>query len=278
MAASGSGRGPGSGGAGTGFGARGDKDTRRAMVGGYGGTKASERAVAGALNWFMRHQSADGGWSLGQFSVLCKGEPCGGGGAAAKADVGATAMALLPFLAAGQTNHSKGPYQATIAAGLNWLINHEKANGDLRDGGTMYNQGLAAITLCEAYGLTKDSRLRIAAQAAIDFIEASQYQTGGWHYKANPEPDPYPYGDTSVVGWQVMALKSAQMAGLEVSEEAIEGAHRWLKLTSQGSNGGLFSYQPKMPATPSMTSVGLLCTQYLGASAKTRRSRRAWSF
>ncbi len=136
LAASGTGRGPGSGGAGTGFGARGDKDSRKAMVGGYGGTKASERAVAAALNWFARHQNTDGGWSLDGFPLLCKGEPCSGGGKAPKADVGATAMALLPFLAAGQTNRSKGPYQATVAGGLNWLINHEKANGDLRAAAT----------------------------------------------------------------------------------------------------------------------------------------------
>ncbi len=77
----------------------------------------------------------------------------------------------------------------------------------------MYSHGLAAITLCEAYGLTKDSRIGIAAQEAIHFIEASQYETGGWHYSAAPAPDPYPSGDTSVVGWQVMALKKRRWPG-----------------------------------------------------------------
>ena len=129
----------------------------------------------------------------------------------------------------------------------------------------MYSHGLAAITLCEAYGLTKDSHIRIAAEGAIRFIEASQSSTGGWHYKSQTDPGEPPYGDTSVVGWQIMALKSAQMAGLQVAEPAIKGSHKWLKSTTHGKSGGLFSYNPKTPATPSMTSVGLLCTQYLGA-------------
>jgi hypothetical protein len=145
------------------------------------------------------------------------------------------------------------------------LVGHQKEDGDLRDGGNMYSHGLAAITLCEACGLSKDSRVRLAAQAAIHFIERAQYDSGGWHYTANPQPDEPPFGDTSVVGWQVMALKSAQMAGLDVSESAIAGSNKWLKATSHGKSGGLFSYQPGAPASPSMTSVGLLCSQYLGA-------------
>ncbi|MBI3836877.1 MAG: terpene cyclase/mutase family protein [Planctomycetia bacterium] len=258
LAGSGTGRGAGSG-AGTGFGARGDKDARKAMVGGYGGTKASERAVAAALNWLARHQSPEGSWSLEGFSQFCKGEPCSGPGAA-KSDVAAAAMALLPFLAAGQTHHTKGPYRKTIDLGLAWIINRQKQNGDLRDGAAMYTHGLAAITLCEAYGLSKDSRVGLAAQAAIRFIEESQNDTtGGWHYA------PKGLGDTSVVGWQIMALKSAQMAGLSVGEPAISGSHKWLKSVTHGTSGGLFSYNTKTPATPTMTAVGLLCTQYLGA-------------
>jgi hypothetical protein len=233
------------------------------MVGGYGGTKASERAVAAALNWFARHQNPDGSWGLASFSQRCQGDACSGGGDSPSADSAATAMALLPFLAAGQTNHTKGPYRRTVQTGLDWLIRNQKQNGDLRGGSNMYAHGLAAITLCEAYGLTKDSRLRYAAEGAIRFIEASQIpSTGGWHYAPFPTPTP---GDTSVVGWQVMAIKSAQMAGLDVKPAAIEGAHKWLALVAKGKSKGLFSYNPQRGPEPAMVSVGLLCTQYLGA-------------
>jgi hypothetical protein len=65
------------------------------------------------------------------------------------------------------------------------------------------------------------------------------------------------------VGWQVMALKSAQMAGLSVNPKCFEGAKQWLKAASAG-NGGQFCYTPGSGPTPAMTSVGLLCSQYLG--------------
>lgn len=263
LAAAGRGRGIGSGGTGSGFGARGDKNARRAMVGGYGGTKASERAVAAALNWFARHQNPDGSWGLAGFVQRCKGSACSGPGEA-KSDGAATAMALLPFLAAGQTHQTRNsPYRGTVRAGLDWLIKHQKQDGDLRMGANMYTHGLAGITLCEAYGLTGDSRLRLAAEGAVRFIEKSRIPaTGGWHYNPFPKST---LGDTSVVGWQVMALKSAQMAGLEVSPLAIDGAHKWLGLVAKGKSNGLFSYNPERQASPAMSSVGLLCTQYLGA-------------
>lgn len=263
LAASGSGRGVGSGGSGSGFGARGDKDARKAMVGGYGGTKASERAVAAALNWLARHQNADGSWNLGEFSQTCKGNPCTGPGAT-KADTAATAMALLPFLAAGQTHQTKGPYRQTIQQGIRWLVAHQKQDGDLRGGSNMYAHGLAAITLCEAFGLSKDSWVGIPAQGAINFIHQAQIPgTGGWHY----EPPPKGFlGDTSVVGWQLMALKSGKMAGLDVNDAAFEGSQKWLKSVTKSKGGGLFSYNPTSGATPTMTAVGLLCTQYLGTT------------
>jgi hypothetical protein len=261
VGAGGSGRGPGSGGSGNGFGARGDGAARKAMVGGYGGTKASERAVAAALNWLARHQNPDGSWSLNGFAQYCQGDPCTDGGSA-KSDVAATAMGLLPFLAAGQTHQSKGPYRQTIGAGFDWMIRKMKRDGDLRDGGNMYAHGLASITLCEGFGLSQDSRIGLAAQNAIRFIEKAQIPgTGGWHYGIPPQAT---LGDTSVVGWQLMALKSAQMAGLECNPPTFDGAKKWLKLVTKSKTGGLFAYNPTSGVAPAMTSVGLLCTQYMG--------------
>jgi hypothetical protein len=122
----------------------------------------------------------------------------------------------------------------------------------------MYSHGLATIALAELYALSRDKQVGSAAQRAVDFVVGAQHpETGGWRYK------PGDRGDTSVAGWQIMALKSAQIAGLAVPSRSIELAHRWLKSTSQGQ-GGLFSYEPGGGATPTMTAVGLLGTQYLG--------------
>jgi hypothetical protein len=249
----------GSGGAGEGFGGRGTG--RREAVAAFGGTRQSERAVAAALNWFARHQDREGGWSLGDYTRMCKDSTCTGAGKI-KSDAAATAFAMLPFLAAGQTHLSKGPYQKTIYGGLFWLHKHQAANGSLAagSGSLMYTHGLASICMCEAFGLTKDKQLGACAQQAIKFIETAQNkEDGGWRYT------PGQPGDTSVVGWQIMALKSALMAGLAVDHDVLDLAKKYLKLASAKSkNGGLFGYLPESAPSPTMTAVGLLCSQYMG--------------
>ena len=43
-------------------------------------------------------------------------------------------MGLLPFLAAGQTHKSKGPYKEHIRRGIDWLIRHQQPDGNLAKG------------------------------------------------------------------------------------------------------------------------------------------------
>ena len=121
----------------------------------------------------------------------------------------------------------------------------------------MYAQGLATIAICEAYGLSQDPKLRRPAQLAVDYIVWAQDDNGGgWRY------GPKQAGDTSVVGWQVMALKSAQMAGLNVPEKTMKKAMEYLD-NCMADNGG-YGYVGK-GASPTMSAVGLLCRQYLQA-------------
>ena len=256
----GTGAAPGAGGGGSGFGGRGTGH-RKYMAGAFGGTKTSERAVAAALNWLYRHQSPDGSWGLDNYVKMCKDPSCTGPGNV-QSQAGATAMALLPYLAAGQTHESPGPYKTTIYRGLYWLMSHQTPAGDLsaKSSSQMYSHGLAAIAICEAYGLSKDRTVGAAAQKAVRFIVDSQNKrTGGWRYTPGEE------GDTSVVGWQVMALKSAMMAGIYVDHGVFDLAKQFLKSCSSGAYGGQFCYQPGAGATPTMSAVGLLCNQYLGA-------------
>lgn len=254
----GTGEGPGVGGEGTGFGHRtGSRD----KLGGRGITKVGERAVLGGLHWLAKHQMTTGNWSL-QHSRACSGHGCGGQGSV-KSDSAATAMALLPFLGAGQSHKTKCPYQRTVGKGVAWLIKHQANDGDLSAGSPqrMYAHGLATIALCEAYGMSKDPVVGEAASKAVRFIERAQNErTGGWRYEPGDE------GDTSVTGWQVMALKSAQMAGLGVNSLSLENTRKWLATVAAGEHNGLFMYQPYKEVTPSMTAVGLLCNEYLGMS------------
>ena len=227
---------------------------------GDGGTPRSQQAVNAALVWLANHQHYDGHWSLQHYTDRCADKSCTGTGDVL-ADAGATALGLLPFLAAGQTHKSKGPYQEHVRKGLVWLLRHQQPDGNLAQGATqmMYSHGLATIALSEAYGLTGDKQIGMAAQGAVNFIlNAQNTADGGWRY--NPR-DP---GDTSVVGWQLMALKSAHMAGLNVGGSVFSGTSKWLDAVAV-RDGAEYAYQPGAGPSPAMTSVGLLCRQYLGA-------------
>ncbi len=230
--------------------------------------KTSDTPILAAMSWFARHQSRDGSWSLQHYDRECKDRSCTGA-AGQESLAAATGMSLLPLLAAGQT-HLVGYYKQQVFTGTYWLMKHQKPDGDLSAGAEqqMYSHGIAAIALCEEYGMTKDKMVGAAAQKAINFIMAAQNtQTGGWRYHPGEE------GDTSVLGWQLMALKSAELAGLKVNPAALQGTKKWLASVSQsvpgGSSGGLgngqFAYQPGGAPTPTMSSVGLLCGQYLHA-------------
>ncbi len=175
----------------------------------------------------------------------------------------ATAFGILPFLGAGHT-HQVGKYQTTVAAGLNYLIRKMEVKPEggslFEPGGRMYSHGLATIALCEAYamslspdglrrraahsydgtgepspsqtlrmklkiGKAKNAiRLQIAslgraAQLALNYVVYAQDPNGGgWRYQ------PRQPGDTSVVGWQLMALMSGRMGYLNVDPRAFAKA------------------------------------------------------
>jgi hypothetical protein len=241
-----------------GFGGR-SGATREKMVTEGGGNTASEAAVAKGLDWFVRHQAPDGHWSLDGFNHQ-KGCNCTGTGQSN--DIAGTAFGLLPFLGAGQTHKptkdTPSKYAKQIQAALDFLVRKQNREGFF--GGNMYGHGLATIAVCEAYGLTQDPRLKGPAQRAINFIRAAQSEGGGWRY------EPRQGGDTSVVGWQVMALKSGQMAGLEVDDPrnpTLTKATKFLN-SVQTADGGGYGYTDASEPTVTRSAVGLLCRQYLG--------------
>jgi len=257
---SGDGTGPGSG-----LEMRLNGASRASLVRSEGGSEESERAVALALHWLSEHQSYDGSWSFEHGAApKCHGRCDDEGFNGSR--VAATALALLPFLGTGQT-HREGQYKRTIEQGIKYLTRFEQAqaNGSLWDpSGTMYAHGLASIVLCEAYGMTHDAALEAPAQAAVNFIVFAQDpQGGGWRYQ------PQTPGDTSVVGWQLMALKSAQMAYLRVPPNTMRKAGYFLDYV-QGDHGAVYGYQRPETRRPATTAIGLLCRMYLGWKHETR--------
>jgi hypothetical protein len=240
-------------------------ETRKEFIELFGGNQASEVAVNRGLEWLSNHQNQDGSWSLQRHE------------GSSTSDTAGTGFALLPFLAAGNTP-TDGKYQRTVAKAVAWLLKTQKPNGDLLAPNDtaqhrMYAHGVAAIALCEVYGMTQQAELRDPAQRSLNYIAAAQHApSGGWRYQPNEA------GDTSVVGWQVMALKSGEMAGLTIPANTLEGAKRWLaSVESNQPAGGQFGYNNR-GVTPTMTAEGLLCIQFLGTTRNSARMRAGADF
>lgn len=215
-------------------------------------TLAVENAIKQGLEWLAHRQQDDGHWA---FTV--GPNP----GSLANSPNCATALALIPLLRAGHT-HRDGEHREVVGKGLAFLRNSmivENNTGRLIEpDSTMYGHAICTIALCEAYGRTKDPKMRRAAQLAVNFIVNSQDpKGGGWRYQ------PRQGGDTSVLGWQISALSTAKSVKLLVPKLTLDKATEYLN-AAQVAGGASYAYQPGGQTQPSTTAVGLLCRIHLG--------------
>ncbi len=230
----------------------------------HGGSAETEAAVKAALKWLADNQAADGRWDPkshgGGNETSALGRDRGGAGGAA--DTGLTGLALLAFLASGHT-HVEGGYRETVRRGLEYLIETQASDGNLAGRAAtfefMYCHAMATCALSEDYGMTRDDRLREPVRKAVGYtLRAQDPIGGGWRYK------PGDAGDTSQLGWQVMALESAELAGFPIPEKTRQGIIRYLQSVSSGQYGGRASYRPNESPSRSMTAESLFCWQLLG--------------
>ncbi len=256
-------------------------DTKRELLKKFGGGDDTEKAVAMGLQWLKQHQLPDGSWTY-DHSASCQGQ-CKDSGSFPDARNSATGLALMCYLGAGQT-HLEGEYKETVFKGLTFLLNSMQYDkfGDVALGtwyadpapkalgrnpnthNRIYGHGIATIAICEAYGMTKDPKLAEAAQLGINFIVAAQDpRGGGWNYELRSA------GDTSIVGWQMMALKSAWMSNIPFPQETVRKASFFLD-SVQTDNGSAYHYRrpgdrsADRTSLNALTSCGILCRMYMG--------------
>ncbi|MCA9190268.1 MAG: terpene cyclase/mutase family protein [Planctomycetales bacterium] len=237
----------------------------------------TEAAIERGLAFLAKTQRDDGAWRLQDYDsdVLMR------------SDTAATGLALLAFQGAGYT-HRQFKYADNVKRGLRFLLKHQTVAGDLYirqdpasdQNAWLYSHAIAALALCEAYGMTQDPELRTAAQRAVDFMVASQDpERGGWRYR------PGSGSDTSVTGWFMMACQSGRLAGLEIPDSLVQNIERFLA-EGQVSNQQpfLYRYNPfaadtpqqrhGLQPTPVMTSVGLLMRLYTGWNRDSESMRK----
>jgi hypothetical protein len=229
-------RGGGGGGSG---GGGGDRTQARKL----GASKESEDAVDRGLQWLAKVQEDDGRWDAAKWD--------------GSHDLGCSGLATLAFLADGHT-HKKGKYKATVEKSIKWLLSQMDKDGRFKYQ-TFYEQGIGAMALCEAYGMTGDASLRRPAQKAIDVIIQSAGADGGYGYGG-------PGDDISVTGFQIMALKSALMSKLDVPQAAIDREKAYLNAC--GVPDGWTGYGKGGGRSLSRTAVNMFCRLFLGYGRK----------
>ena len=259
-----------------------------------GASVASEQAVERALDWLARHQDADGSWDGGtartrdggifedddSFNIHCPaGEVCFGECFYWEADTALTGLSLLAYLGAGYT-HLDGKYTSVVTRGLEFLGRSQRADGDLRGSSVavgMYCHAMATLALCEAYALTGDARLRPPVEKALGFLVRSRAVDGlAWRYAPGA-----PAGDTSILGWAVMALKSGRTVDVPIPPSTQAGVLGWLKKVSKGRDGGLAFYNLEASGTavtPTMTAEAWACRQFLEVGGPGRASDEAAAY
>ncbi|MEM7754138.1 MAG: prenyltransferase/squalene oxidase repeat-containing protein [Planctomycetota bacterium] len=186
-------------------------------------------AVDNGLAWLASRQQPDGSFLGGRFGK----------------NVAIASVAALAFMADGHLP-GRGEYGDVVERALDFVLSASAENGLIAAEaahGPMYGHGFATLFLGEIEGMTRGGpdarradRLHEALIKAVRLIERTQNEEGGWRY------NPVPYdADVSVTICQVMALRSARNAGLDVDSGVIDRAVEYVK-RCQNADGG-FRYQ-----------------------------------
>jgi len=199
-----------------------------------------DRAVVAGLGWLARNQTEEGCWPDNRGR-----------------ETGVVGLALLAFLAHGETPDSS-LFATTITRAVDYILRNQQANGLLSHGGSaMYNHGFATLALAEAYGVVDDERIGPALKRAVGLIQSAQNARGGWRYNVGSTDS-----DTTVTGAQMMALRGAASAGIEVPSEVVEKGVGFLK--SCYCPGGGFGYTGPGGPNHARSGIGALVLSLTG--------------
>jgi hypothetical protein len=192
-------------------------------------TPELDASVSRGLAWIAAQQEDDGSFGSGRYGK----------------NVAVSSLACIALMADGNLP-GRGEYGEQVRKGLEFVLSCSRETGLLAAdsaNGPMYGHGFATLFLGEVYGMTQgggdtalSARLHEALVKACTLIEKTQNEEGGWRY------NPVPYdADVSVTICQIMALRSARNAGIEVPKEVIDRAVEYVRLC-QNPDGG-FKYQ-----------------------------------
>jgi hypothetical protein len=242
---------------------------RAEAVRAFRGSQGSERAVDRGLRWLALHQDGNGSWSRRDYTRHCpRNDQCESGVTACldeDLDPAVTGLALLAFLGRGYAPDVESPYQDTVKRGVEYLLRMQGRDGryGAPNAHQMYVHGIVTLALSEAAILTGDARLRSSVSRAAALIAEAQQAAGGWDYTSAKTGR----SDTTVTGWQVLALKSASVAGADVPLSTVYGAIRLFDRQTAANGDVPYALgDAKDRRSTSMIAVALVARQFLGWS------------
>ncbi|MGE3163397.1 MAG: hypothetical protein AB7O52_00675 [Planctomycetota bacterium] len=231
----------------------------------YGGSEATESAVAAGLQWLLEHQDGDGSWGPDTFHLHCEGAACRGSGFP-EYRVGVTGLATLALLASLSALADEQPPARAIRRALDYLLSAQDESGCYgpRTGNYMYNHAIAAFCVAEAAALTREERLRNSAERALSFSAQTQQPGGGWDYTSARTLR----NDLSITGWQVMAIHAARRAGIFYPEEMEQRVRHFVRRAAPPSGWATYADRGigEGRGGVSIAAVGMLSKLYLGWS------------
>jgi hypothetical protein len=177
-------------------------------------------------------------------------------------NVAVCALAGMAFMSSGSMP-GRGPYGEQVSKCIRYLLDHAQDNGFIVDPdgashGPMYGHGFATLFLAEVYGMTPDSSVRDALEAAVNVIIASQNEDGGWRYKVDSTD-----ADISVTICEIMALRAARNAGIMVPSETVDRCIDYVK-RSQNADGGFMYMVHGGPSAFPRSAAGVVALYSAG--------------
>ncbi len=173
-------------------------------------------------------------------------------------NVAITSLAALAFMAGGN-QPNRGPNGKIVTEALRYVLAQENRdgrtegflhNGNQRAHGPMYGHGFGTLFLGEVAGMVADPELRketsTILRKAVALIVRSQNKDGGWRYNPGDRD-----ADISVTVCQIMALRSARNAGIDVPAEVRQNCINYVK-RCQNPRTGAFKYQIEEANNPTM--------------------------
>ena len=241
-----------------------------------------KQAVDKGVKWLLQQQKADGSFSENK-----------GGSNARKGDVPnhGGAMTSLVIMGLSSVGHMPGdptPEGQAVTKALQFMLEFMEPDSGSKetegylgraDRSRMYGHGIMTLMYAEMLGMVKDPemdrKIRERLEGAIKLILRSQKvpksdsNKGGWRYEPQSSD-----ADISVTVWQLMSLRAAKNAGLDIPNDAIADAVAYVKRSYRSERDALgrpkdmaaaFSYEPYGGRqTFSTTAAGLLSLQVAG--------------